>query len=753
MGLFGGKYITTVGTSVSRVIEDKHLPGSATSGTLRAVLQGEDVPGAVMEELLASIGVKAERLYTFGKNHYLHGLPTAQNFTVSRGRAEVAQVLQALEGAPVVVEYSHFGPPNNLHMGWMALLSNHGYNPATNQLAVLTAAKGTPVYLRDMVVVIPTSMGDTIEPQSLQQWGIAANAGYTPSRLANGGLLQKLGTPTPIEISSSATIEMVRVLYEWETTTTVYDDATPLTRKILHTDSLTIPVNTVDDAADFFHAKYTVGGVTKYWMYQAGTGVYPTLDAVFLAPAEEAGSFFPFTYFRYNKQPENQDTSSEAYRDSKKLVNYLGMDFDTVADAIHENPDIADVEQAMMMFAVPAETTDPMEQRYLYQFFDKLYGMADEQFASAAEADIWGLFHGNGDISRHALVIQDARFKMVLSDAGIYKTRKPGSIGELGAFASTTGSETVSETYTIDIGNGPVEQIRQFTVPQHIYRYQITETLYDEITVVNLKTAFKIWDGHYTTEGDNNDVLLLIPLDHSITEQYSIPDREILYARSLHYVFNSRVVTKLKWYQTGLFKVIMIIIAIVITIYTGGSDGGQMLAAALGTSGATATAINVIFTLVVGALIGKALTIVFKAVVKLVGEDVALILAAIAIIYGGYELLQSGSLNGAPWAQELLSVANGLTTAVIDAKFEDLLGDFTAFQAQVDSQLKTLEDTKKLLDSNNALNPFIIFGESPNDFYNRTVHSGNIGVKSIEAISSYVDIALTLPTINDTIGT
>jgi hypothetical protein len=62
-----------------------------------------------------------------------------------------------------------------------------------------------------------------------------------------------------------------------------------------------------------------------------------------------------------------------------------------------------------------------------------------------------------------------------------------------------------------------------------------------------------------------------------------------------------------------------------------------------------------------------------------------------------------------------------------------------------------LKTANNLLEGNNLLSPFIIFGENPSDYYERTVHSGNIGAHTIETISSYVDTALTLPSLNTTL--
>ena len=66
--------------------------------------------------------------------------------------------------------------------------------------------------------------------------------------------------------------------------------------------------------------------------------------------------------------------------------------------------------------------------------------------------------------------------------------------------------------------------------------------------------------------------------------------------------------------------------------------------------------------------------------------------------------------------------------------------------------MKLLESAQDLLEPSQLLHPFIIFGESPNDFYNRTVHSGNIGTMAISSITNYVDLSLTLPKFSETVG-
>ena len=97
-------------------------------------------------------------------------------------------------------------------------------------------------------------------------------------------------------------------------------------------------------------------------------------------------------------------------------------------------------------------------------------------------------------------------------------------------------------------------------------------------------------------------------------------------------------------------------------------------------------------------------------------------------------------------------MSTGLSSAVIQANMSDLLGEQDQLNKYMDEQTKLLDKANELLENQTILSPFVIYGEKPEDFYNRTVHYGNIGTLGINAISSYVELALTLPKVNDTLG-
>lgn len=752
MGLFN-KSVTQVGTSVNRAIEDKALPDSIMKGFARSIFEenaSDQMTTFIMDELVAGVGMRVERMYEYGRKSYVHGLPTANIVRSSQSQPLVKKIIEAEVGAAVKFEYYQFGSFNNLHAGWTQLVKHFGYDQFTNEITVLTTSKGgLKCYLVDMEVVVADATEMERGNTSLEQWSVAPNAGPVPGMMklgAAGGLKPA----TPFRVNPGIVEDYVKVTYSWEETTqVVIGTATTSTGVInvlapkvtIKEASFNIVLGGFNTNVDWHQVKYTYGNVTKYWMYQNGSGMYPSIDTSFDKTHDNLGSFFPFAYLRFNKQAGNTAKNSTEYKSSKKLLNYLNMDYDTVVDGIHENPDIKDVEQAMIVMAVPAITTDPMEQRYLFEFFNRLYATLggdhlDMTQSAAAVKSSLGTYTDDTSI-----IIQDNRFKMALGYRNIIKRTMNGRIGKIGSHSSRYIAGGLG------VADATVAVRWSILLPHYIYCRQITDNLYEELFVYNLHTVYHIF-GEYSAVGNDDDKTLLVPLDHSITKEYNSIDREHLYARSLHYVFNSRLVTKLKWYQTPIFRAIIIIIAIILTIIDLGADGGSWIAGALALTGYAAIAVTVIFNIIVGKIIG----ILLSKIAKEFGGNVAIILAVIAIIYGAYESFNFGSIAGAPWASEMLQVANGLFAGAMEDKFNDLLLQKDQFKLLVTEQEKTLDIANKLLGSTNFLAPIVIFGENPQQFYERSVHSGNIGVLSFDALSSYVDNALTLPSIMQTLG-
>lgn len=760
MGLFSSKYETHVGTSVARVIEDHSLPDSVKHGAVKGLFDdsGQFVEN-MMEEVISGIGVKADRMFSYGKNKYAYGLPVANTLTSNSGQSVVETTIEAIVGQAVTLNYYHLGALNNLHLGFVKLIADHGFNPNTQQLGVLTAAKGKPVKLTSVAVVVTEASLLELSNGSLDQWEPVGTVPTTGNDSFDALLKQVNAQKKPklFELDAAAPNDYLRVEYSWIEDYTAVVEGVNVPRTRSATGSFTIPVLGFDESADWHQAKYTrADGQIGYWLYQADAGTYPAVDALNDPGHTPDGSYFPWAYFRFNKVSGNADKTSNWFKQSKKMLDYVGIDFEAVTDAIHQNPDIANVEQAMFMMAVPAVTTDQMEMRYLFDFFNRqlentggdLQENKPYQSGGSISEDIARML----DSSRldASILIQDQRFKTALGFRHISKKIVQGTVGDgkVGTYASGYGSEVITETGSNTAGGGPVSW--NTAVKSHWYRKQTTETQYEEVRVNNLKVTYFIFE-QYTTIGDENDDILMIPIDRAITRGYSIPDRELLYARSMHYVFNSRVITEVKWYQQGWFRAVLVIAAIIITIVTYG-ETWQAIGAALAAGEITISAVIYMIAIEVieQILIAQAL----KLFVRVVGVKFAIVAAIVLATIGVYQAIDAGSIAGAPWAKELLSLSTGLSKGVnteLNREFGQLKKESDDFQLFVKEEQKKLDEANKLLENTNWMTPLIIFGEKPDDYYHRTVHSGNIGVLSLDAISAYVDVSLTLPELTDTL--
>lgn len=758
MGIFSSKKKTVIGTSVSRLIDDDLLPNSPVKGVLKAILQEGDIPPYVLEELSQNIGVRAERMYEYAGRNYIFGLPTGEFISSNSGRPLVQAVLDGLEGTTVNIEYSALGPPNILHIGWVKLIQNHGYNPATNRLDNLSTSKGTDVYLDKMEVVVPTSQVGTFDPGSLSQWGTSTMAGYSPSRPAQQYApgLSAFAADLPIVQSSTATEDFARVTAAWNGPNWVDQPDGSRIREVL-TETFNITNSEFDDEADYFHVKYTAGGVVKYWMYRLGAGTYPSLDELFNAPAEVSGEFFPFLHFRGNKTSMDADVDSDEYKHSVKMSKYLGLDYQSLLDSINENPDIAQVENSYLTFAVPPDSEDPLELRYLFDFFAQLFDAGQGGMGavtSTFQFSLSSLLLANRPES--LIQIEDGKIKVSLANTGIYRRRLPGSIGPVGTH---NRSIDFINRGTVPVGNSNsfLHLVNARPITSHTYRRQVSENVYEEVQVLGLVMRYQVEGDHWTGgDADTDEDILLVPLDRSITRNYKITDREVLYARSLHLVFNSLQVVTVKWYQRGAWSTLMKIAAIVILIISVGQAFKEAMAAWAAAQSLSAAAWAAFTVLVENIVTGILVSQAFQIFVKLVGVDLAVTLALVAAVFGAYKVMEAGSFKAAiPSAKTMLQISSSLikaATTVTSGLIGDLLTEMSAFEKEMKEQMKLLDEANELLQTNNLLEPFTIFGERPEDYYQRTVHSGNVGTIGFEALHNYVENALTLPTISETLG-
>lgn len=739
MGLFSSKKKTTVHTSVMRVVDDDHMPQTLKSSLLRGIL---GTTGSVAEHLvdgmLNSAAIKVDRMYQFAKKSSPYGLPHGSLITDIQGKEIVSRFIANAVSSPIVVDYYHFAPINNMHIGWSKLVSDYGYVAGTNELTVLSAQKGVPVYLQDMVSYYCNETVAEAEPGTLDSFGRPATAGYTPERTAQirFGLDQFLQV-TDYQYDPSSDIDYVKAQY-------VY-----WVGAVKHSEALYLSLAGYDYEGDYYQVQYRRQGDlgrTQYFTYRNESGVYPELDKIYRINYAGLGSYFPWTYCRFDKQNLGREALHEtpAFKNTVKMCDLLDLDYQSLCDNVDKNPDIDDIEQAMLMFGVPASAETQVEKRYLFEYFSALHTAdnAAPQTIPDMEKGLTAYSFKDG----RSILIQDNLFKVTLGYSGLLKRRVAGRIGILGFCESGLGTTAPS-------GPIPIAAGYQF------YRCQTSSVFYEEIQVVQPRMTYHIY-GQYTYSAGLGSEELLLPLDRAITDLISLNQREELFMRSLHMVFNSRVVTKTKWYQTGAFKIVMVVLAVVIAIVSGGAGSFLAALATAAAAGVSALAVTVV-TMILQSVLA---TYAFSLIAKELGPEYAMILAIGAAIYGGMTAYEAGSFGASTTAQTMLKASTGLVKASSEEYVAQLRteydSDLSEFSLFVDESNKELKEMKKLLDVGELINPFefigevplMSLGEDPSTYFMRTVHAGNIGTAGIDAITSYVDSALKLPDMNQTIG-
>lgn len=739
LGSVMGKKKTTISTTISPVFQPKKIPDTVLSATLTAIFKKQDIGESILEELIGCIGIKGHSYFNYGKKAHIPGLPKSKMMSPVTGEDEVAAVLSSIEGAPVIIKYYNIGPSNFLHSGWQSLIASYGYNPNTNEITALSAP-GKTVYLKDMVPVIVEDEISEYDSDLLIQLGTPPSGRYFPGCAVGmvPGDTDPKAVFSTIILDDAITEEALLVTYCWfnEPLTPEYEVDGPISYGSMY---IALPEYDVDKL--YSQTCYTVGGVIKYWAYEVGSGLYPTIDNVDISEGA-IGEFFPTVYFRHRKTSLMVDKSTPAYKTSKKLMNKLGMSFEDMGTQINENPDIADVVTAMLVMAVPAESTDPACARYLFDFFERAFNLAEVKYNNAAEEALDTIAERPSNYSVGNIRIADGVSAVSIGIPKIRRRVRQGKACKKGEH--TTVITTEMNPYTVNKGGSPFSIFRPVTV--HNYKYQISANTYVEVSVFGMGITWEIAGG-YVKQGDGTSGYLLIPIDKTISENYSIAKRERLYAFSLNMVFHSVVITKIKWYQTGIFQIFMIIVAVVITVVSLGG-AAPLLAAAIATGSVLAVAIAVA-TIVLDLLIQYAIGQLIKLFVKAIGLKNAFVVAVILAVVSKGKTLTFGSFQGAPFAMSFLSLSSniiiGMNETIIDMT-KDLQKEAIVLDAEQKKLTKELEVAQALLENDLRISPMIFFGESPQDFYNRTVHSGNTAQQCIDSIKHYAKTALQLPT-------
>ncbi|TKW65226.1 MAG: hypothetical protein DI616_15980 [Paracoccus denitrificans] len=752
MGLFSSKKKIIVNVTVQPVFEEARIPYSVKAGVIKYVLGDiTSMSDSINEELAGCVGTKANTGFSWAKREdYIPGVPTAYVKSNIDARSTVLGTIAVNVGQPVTAVYYRYGPMNSLHYAWTWIVNTHGYNAQTNELVGLSASTGFKCYLSNMVATYTRESYDfvreTYDEGVFAQLGPSPKSGWTPSKpytyLAPGGIGEYAEQPA-YEVSDVAVDDYVTITYEFEDAEGNYVQR-----------GLTLAITGISDE-DYHQVRYTKeDGKTGFFTYLHGAGYYPAIDLAYVMEYNDLGSYYPWAYFRVDGTPVHYDSEYyEMYKHCKKWCQYIGVDFERIYSAVHTDNDVDDVAQVILQVAVKPDSTNQAVIEYLFKHFSLLHENSLSQMQMAD--NLPDKFLAFSTSPSQAQRIMDRQFAQTLQFSGITRSRQAGVIGKKGTYTQHYGLVAQNSQLIESITPTGTETSTVWSSqPAYVYRYQVLDSVFEEIAVFGLRMDYHVHHKKGFGAGAGSPELL-VPVDREVMRSISTARREQVICRGLYLLVNTVIVQKTPWYASGFFKAVLMIVATAVTIISMGTAWQSIVAAAaIGTYAAVITVTVLVLQYIV-------VTTAIRLFVKHFGPKLGLIAAVAAIAIGGYNSMAGGE---GMWADGMLALGNNLVKESSNAYnllTQDVYAEMLDFQEWAQGQFDSLKEKRDELGLNAqwqgltgfdfvGMVPHTVFGESPSSYYARTVHSGNIGTNAYDLIENYHSYKLQLPQLSDT---
>lgn len=679
MGLFSKKRKVNVGVSAVRMADKIENPYK--QAVLTSILGNVSMSDTVKSEALHGFYAKSEAYYRYGKNKYINGLPEGFSTYTDIDKTKISTVLTKMFSQTVTVQKASVSFADYEYFGYVDLQVTFLYNPATGLIN-----KHPKVYpVGTKVKVLSINMQENFYSLDVEITKIPLNE----------------TDPIPPK--------------EYDTYNKPY---------------------TYDDTNLFLHVKYQLpsdveAGTYRYWFYNVLNKTYPEIDTIL----DESWSspFYPLVPIRENKVNVIDTTNKQ---NISRMLDKLGIKIESITEAIMSredgnNPDLLD-EVFVGFFAnlhEPHETT----KLYLYEFFLELY---NNQKITKSRFDLWESNKQGVDTPQEAITIKEKDFNIRLLWNYINLETKTGNIGNINSVTMTT---EINPRYTL---SG-----LDYEKSRLILRKQITTNTYKELVIDGLEHITDVYEGtlYSTTLADLNDddkkTGFFIPLSRNIVKKIPFNLRSQLMMDCLSIVVYAVQISYVKWYQRGLFKILITVIILVVSFYFGDWSGtfAQGFWAA-----ATAIATDIIINMI----IVKGLEIVMG----MVGGELAAIIAVAVAVYTVYN---PNNIFNLKTPNELLKAA----TLTIEATNNVIADDFRKLLASSDDLMKTIKEKKEeiqkaydMLDNKNTIDFFDIRkggfyfnpDETPSQFFERTIGIKNPGTMAYDELEYFYENALKL---------
>jgi hypothetical protein len=466
----------------------------------------------------------------------------------------------------------------------------------------------------------------------------------------------------------------------------------------------------------------------QVFIYAQGSG-NATLDAMFNTPSD-MGSFFPYIPVRIDNQMVSDTYKPDVYAMAKKgYYKATGKRFDDLISKINANSSIGDIDYAYVVFGVSVNVAEITAKRYMWSFFEAImnsqsfthhayknfqaaWAVADaSQTAYAAWEDGGGIGTAPSLVSYPALPTQsieiktssnsNLNFDMIMSWNGVEQTIGAGMVDSSHAVGDIwwviNGADTFSQTIRTRLGDDTSSITDSFQVTHVTLYWQVDSDNWKALNIYGMVHRNLIYNGKSVdiaitdAINDTEESGFIIPLHEQLYQDTSLIDATQMATASMYCVFNCYQVVKKKWYQTGLFQIIVIIIIIIISIVSWGTGTGPSVALyggigeAIGLSGVAAVIAGIAISMIASMILSKILGLVGTAIF---GQKVGAIFSAIATVV--IMVIGSAYASGGDWTTALSQLTSPTTYLQLTAAVTNGISQYMGYEAQ--DYLKQTQD-------------------------------------------------------------
>ncbi|ANJ20801.1 hypothetical protein HYO99_gp67 [Roseobacter phage RD-1410W1-01] len=566
----------------------------------------------------------------------------------------------------------------------------------------------------------------------------------------------------------------------------------------------------------------------RYFIYEIGSG-NATLDALATnADAQNYQEFYPFLPIRIDNKSITEapyDTNG-VYDETKKAYRRAtdGESFSKLVDLVEDNDSIDDIDYAYMIYGVSLNARDYSARRYVQEYYKSMIPIQNSSFNAIddlkdaiAAYEQWEIDYAAWQQAQNSESNWTSA-KNTPPPVRPNRSEPPTTTIRLTAFNGGMGfdirvpfihveTEVINGTYDyLDPDNGvSVERnskqgeclivkgetvtwqervglqgrdettyrYETHTIPSFEVYFQIDSDTYEKTTVWGALHQNYIYGGKSvkisSSEAldDDDESGFVVPLHYPTMKAMGIVDYTQMATANTHILFNSYTVTKQKWYQRGIFKILLVILVIVIAVVAfpgafaagGGILGGNLaIGTALGLTGTAALVAGVVANYIASIIISQLLSVV---AVELFGEKWGAVFAAIASFALGV------AMSGAPLfsAQNIFGFANALANGYagyLQGEAMEMYDDMAEDREDYEKEMDRINDLIASLGGNDLnFNPMFFtdsargnggsgsggyLPETADQFIQRTTMTGTDLVEiTLAMVSDYAEIQRTLP--------